>query len=162
MPDTTSQLLVQIIHQLDAIIAWQRRISEQLENLPFPQLENGQSQMMSAVDRFTKLLIAQGLPSSPARTREFTINAITPTPIYSNDSTIFQRIDVTNDDPAQPCWLGDRNVSPITGQVLLAQNTRAFTIPRGAELYAICVVATLSVRVAEGYDLVAIGESIQQ
>jgi hypothetical protein len=164
MPDTSTQLLVQIIQRLDGILAWQQRISEQLGQMPVPAIaETGQNVLQTGnqqIDRLLRLLLAQVVQASPARTIEFTINNVTPTLIYGNNSSEYQRIEVTNDDPAQPCWIGDRNVTPLSGQVLLAQRTTAYVLPRGAELYTICAVATISVRVAVCYDLVGYLEGV--
>lgn len=102
------------------------------------------------------LLLAMALPSSPARTREVTINAVTPTQLAINESQPLIRVDVTNDDPAQMCWLGDRAVLPSMGRVLTAQNTIPYVLLKGREVYAICAVATISMRISEGYDLIGI------
>ena len=114
--------------------------------------------MQSLVDLFTAL----ALPSAPQLTREQTINAVTPTLLYRNDSLPFTRIEVTNDDPAQWCYVGKRNVSVNIGRVLLAQDTQAHIIPQGEDLWAICIVATVSLRISEAYDLVGMTQVIRQ
>ena len=114
--------------------------------------------IQSLLDLFTAL----ALPASPDLTREETINAVTPTLVYKNDSLPFTRIEVTNDDPAQFIYIGNRNVSVAIGRVQLAQTTVPYIIPQGAELWAICVVATVSVRISEAYDLLGTTQVIRQ
>ena len=162
MPNVTEQLLTLIAQKLDGILAWQQRISEQIGQIPLPAAAQAGQNVLQAsqIDKLMRLLLAQVVQASPARTIEFTINNVTPTLIFSNNASSYQRIEVTNDDPAQPCWIGDRNVTPLSGQVLLAQQTRAYVLPRGAELYTICTVATISVRVAICYDLVGYLEGV--
>lgn len=141
-----------MLERMDSIILWLAKVSDQLETQGEQQsgsyiVQAGKIQSMQ--DLFTAL----ALPSSPDLTREVTINAITPTLLYRNDSLPFARIDVTNDDPAQFMYIGKRNVNIGIGRVQLAQTTEAYIMPQGDELWAICVVATLSVRISEGFDL---------
>ena len=150
-----------ILKSLDAGNLWLQKISEQLEEQGKQQASTyivQANQIQSLLDLFAAL----ALPSAPELTREQTINAVTPTLLYRNDSLPFSRIEVTNDDPAQWCYLGRRNVSTLIGRVLLAQDTQAHIIPQGEDLWAICLVATVSLRISECYDFVGRTQVIRQ
>lgn len=150
-----------IIESLDSVNLWLQKISVQLD-LQGKQQDSTYivqaGKLQSLVDLFTAL----ALPSSPELTREQTINAVTPTLLYRNDSLPFARIEVTNDDPAQWCYVGRRNVSVMIGRILMAQDTQAHIIPQGEDLWAICIVATVSLRISEAYDLVGMTQVIRQ
>lgn len=153
------QLATIMIQRLDGIIAWLTKISglleaKEVQGVSGQAAGQGFFNNTEAIDELLRLLVAQVLPSSPSRTSETRVNSITPTLLYSNDSTTFQRVVITNDDVAQPIWIGDRNVSLLIGEVMIAQDQRIFVVPRGASIYAICAVATVSVRISEGYNLV--------
>ena len=147
------QLARALVERMDAMILWLQKVSGQLGK---QGQDSGSSYIVQAgkVQSMLDLFAALGLPCSPELTREVTINAVTPTLLYKNDSLPFARIDVTNDDAAQFMYTGKRNVSVLIGRVQLAQTTEPFILPQGDELWAICVVATLSVRISEAYDLV--------
>lgn len=141
-----------LLERMDSMVLWLAKVSDQLGAQGEQQsssyiVQAGKIQSMQ--DLFTALI----LPSSPEMTREVTVNAVTPTLLYKNDSLPFARIDVTNDDPAQFMYTGKRNVNIGIGRVQLAQTTEPFIMPQGDELWAICVVATLSVRISEAFDL---------
>jgi hypothetical protein len=144
----------EMLQRLDALIAWQQRISGQLVLMGGNPEEPEQALAGPAISTdIMEVLLAYVLPSSPAVTVPYTINNVTPTRLIVNESTNFVRVEITNDDPAQMCWLGDQNVSPAIGRVLLAQTTIPYVVPQGASVWAICIVATISVRVAMGYNL---------
>lgn len=149
-----------ILASLDSINTWLAKISKQLET-------QGQQQQSTYIETAGKiqsmldLFAALALPCSPELTREVTINNVTPTLLYRNDSLPFRRIEITNDDPAQMIWIGKRNVSPLIGRVLLATDTVAYVLPQGDELWAICVVATVSTRISESYDLLGTTQVIR-
>lgn len=149
----TEQIAREIIKRLDAQNALLADIYSQLAQQG-EQQSAGYIQQAGKVQSLLELLIAQFVPCSPQITREVTINAVTPTLLYENLSLPFQRIEITDDDPAQMCWIGKRNVSMAMGRVLLAQNSVVYVLPQGDELWAICAVATISLRISEGFDLV--------
>lgn len=150
-----------ILKSLDNTNLWLQKISKQLEEQGKQQASTyivQAKQIQSLLDLFAAL----ALPSAPELTREQTINAITPTLLYSNDSLPFARIEVTNDDPAQWCYVGRRNVSVAIGRILPAQGTQAHIIPQGEDLWAICIVATVSLRISEAYDFLGRTQVIRQ
>jgi hypothetical protein len=132
-----------LIERADAQISWLTQISRQLAETKDRQAA-GYIQQAGKIQSLLELLVSQIVPASPEVTLEITINNVTPTLLYRNDSLPFRRIEITNDDPAQMCWLGKRNVSPLNGRVLLAQTTVPYVLPQGDEVWAICVVATIS------------------
>lgn len=149
-----------LLERMDSMILWMTKISDQLEKQGDQQSSSyivQAGKIQSMLDLFTAL----ALPSSPEMTREVTINAARPTLLYKNDSLPFARIDVTNDDPAQFMYTGKRNVNLGIGRIQLAQTTEAFIMPQGDELWAICVVATLSVRISEAFDLLGATQVIR-
>ena len=135
-----------------AQLLWFQKISEQLADQSLQQnssyIEQG-GKVQSLLDLFTAL----ALPSSPAITREVTVNAARPELLYQNTSLPFARIEVTNDDPAQFMYVGVRNVSVNIGRVITAQETVPFVVPESKELWGICIIATLSCRISEAFDL---------
>lgn len=149
-----------LIERLDSIIAWLTRVSDQYEQRREKEA-GGYIEQAGKIQSLLELLVAQTVPSSPEMTLEVTINNVTPTLLYRNDSLAFRRIEITDDDPAQMCWLGKRNVSPLNGRVLLAQNTVPYVLPQGDEIWGICVVATISMRISECYDLVGMTQVIR-
>jgi hypothetical protein len=160
MASVEDTLAREIIKSLDGVQAWLAQISGLLQ-----EGLGGQGQVIveqqGRIQSLLELLVSMALPSGPSITREVTINAVTPTPLAFNESLMFQRFTITNDDPAQMCWLGDSGVLPSMGRVLLAQTTIDYVLPRGASVYAICAVATISVRVSEGYDFVSLAQALQ-
>ncbi len=141
-----------LIERMDSMILWLAKVSDQLDKQGQQQsssyiIQAGQTQ--SLLDLFAAL----ALPASPELTREVTVNAVTPTLLYRNDSMPFSRIEITDDDPAQWIHLGPRNVTIGLGRVLLAQDTIAYVLAQGEEVWAICTIATVSVRISESYDL---------
>lgn len=147
------QIARELIKRLDAQNAILSGIYRLLEKQGAQQ-SAGYIEQAGKVQSLLELLIAQFVPSSPQITREVTINAVRPTLLYENQSLPFQRIEITDDDPAQMCWIGKRNVSQVMGRVLLAQNSVVYVLPQGDEIWAICAVATISLRISEGFDLV--------
>lgn len=149
-----------LIERLDANNSFLALISQQLE-VQGQKDSGGYIQQAGRIQSLLELLVAQIVPSSPEVTLEVTINNVTPTLLYRNDSLPFRRIEITDDDPAQMVWLGKRNVSPLNGRVLLAQTTVPYVLPQGDEIWAICVVATVSMRISECYDLVGFTQVIR-
>jgi len=148
----TDEVARALIERMDVMIAWQAKISAQMD-AQSQQLEGSYLEQQGKIQSLLDLFASLGLPSSPQLTRELTVNAATATLLYRNDSLPFRRIEITNDDPAQPIWVGKRNVTTQLGRVQIAQTTEPYVLPQGDELWAICVVATLSVRISESYDL---------
>ena len=99
-------------------------------------------------DEVTPSLVSAGLPSAP-KTSANVLVGTTATPLAENNSLSIMRVEVTNDDVAQQIYL-DCNAGVLTsqGRRLNAQQTIAYTINKGQTLYAICLVATVNVRVA--------------
>lgn len=156
----TEQTARRLIEGLDGVTAWLAKISSQLAAQEAKQAGSFIEQA-GMIQSLLELLVAETVPSSPAITREETINAVTPTLLHRNQSIPYQRITVTNDDPAQMCWIGKRNVSQLNGEVLLAQDQRPYVLPQGDDLWAICAVGTISVRISEGFDLVGMTQVIR-
>lgn len=147
------QLARELIKSLDNITAWLAQISGQLA-----------AQERATVDQFGKvrdvldILVAQSLPGSPETTEEVTVfggAGIPPTLLVKNDSVPLLRVNITNDDPAQPLWVGNANVLTTMGRVVLAQTTIPYNMPLGAEVWGICAVGFISVRIERCYDLLA-------
>ena len=159
MAEDIDQLVTQavaraLLERMDIVITWLAKMAGQGEVRDQSGLIVQAGRTQSLADLFAGL----ALPCSPELTREIPINAVTPTLLYRNDSLPFARIDVTNDDLAQFMYTGKRNVSVIIGRVQLAQTTEPFILPQGDELWAISVVAPLSVRISEAYDLVGMAQ----
>lgn len=157
----TEEVARAMLQRYDSMILWLTRISSQLEDQG-TRLQSTYIEQAGKIQSLLDLFTALALPASPDLTREETINAVTPTLLYKNDSLPFTRIEVTNDDPAQFIYTGNRNVSVAIGRVQLAQTTEPYIIPQGAELWAICVIATVSVRISEAYDLLGTTQVIRQ
>lgn len=152
---------------LDAIQGWLSKIYNQLvllngkiDSLSLPEAQSQQAiaqytagQAGPVSDEFLALLVSQLIPSIPAITREIQVSTI-PTLIFVNDSRPYLFITVTNDDPAQQLYVSDRSVSINNGRRINAQATIPYVLPQGTSLYGVCIVGSISVRVAEGYDFV--------
>jgi len=123
------QVAREIIKRLDKQTASLDRIGDLLEKQDRQQ-SAGYIEQAGKLQSLLELLIGQVVPSSPRITGEVTINAVTPTRLYENLSLPFQRIEITNDDPAVMCWLGKRNVSAAMGRVLMAQTSVTYVLPR--------------------------------
>ena len=104
------------------------------------------------------IVACAGIPASPQNTRELTV---TPAPrmLASNESVPLARVDITNDDPAQPLWVSGPNVLVNTGRVILAQTTVPYILPRGTEVWGVCAIAFISVRVSELYNIMGMLET---
>ena len=152
MPVFEEQTGRAVLERLDSIITWQARIAELLVQTA-KQQQSGYIEQAGKIQSLLDLFAGLALPASPNLTREVTINAVAPTLLYKNDSLPFRRVEITDDDPAQMCWIGKRNVTQLIGRVLLAQTTVAYVLPEGDELWAICAAATISVRISESFDL---------
>lgn len=141
-----------LLERLDVMNAWLAQISGQLATQEEQQTA-GYIEQAGKIQSLLDLFASLGLPSSPQYTTEVTVNAVTPTLLYRNDSLPFRRIRVTNDDPAQWIYLGKRNVNIQLGEILMGQTFIDYVLPQGDEMWAICMVATVSVRISEAYDL---------
>lgn len=153
-------------NELQQLIQLNYQIAQSLEEIKVLLRQQGSFDTQPGLtssryrDKLLEVLVANCLPSSPAITREFTINNVTPSLIYENASRPFQYITITNDDAAQMCWLGGQDVTPGNGRVLLAQTTIPYVMPQGRAIYAICIVATISLRISEGFDFVSLMEQL--
>jgi len=141
-----------IIQNQDAMLLWmqqdakrQIRQAGQLNSSYIMQA----GKMQSLLDWFGAL----ALPASPQITREVTVGAVIPQLLYKNDTHPFKRIVVTDDDPAQWIYVGNQNVNINIGEIIPAQGSGVYVIAQGQSLWAICMVATVSVRVSESVDL---------
>lgn len=123
------------------------------------QLVDGTTAGATPYDRLMLMLLAAGLPASPALTRNVEVQT-TATLIARNDAVLFARIDVTNDDPAQAAYLGESGVTTVTGRKLNGGETANYVMPQGSEVWAICELGTVSVRVSELYN--ALGPVMSQ
>lgn len=155
------QIARAMLQSLDTTNLWLEQISKQL-TVQGQQQQSSYIEQSGQIQSMLDLFAALALPSSPELTREQTINAVTPTLLYRNDSLPFARIDVTNDDPAQWVYLGRRNVSVLIGRILMPQQNVPFVIPQGEDVWAICIVATVSLRISEAYDLLGMTQVIRQ
>lgn len=100
-------------------------------------------------------LVAASLPSAPRDTHPITVG-ILETVLAENESQALLGVEITNDDPAQPLWIGNKGVLVASGRVVRPQETVTKVLPIGKTVYGICVLATISVRVSEAFDLYAI------
>jgi len=110
--------------------------------------------LKTLVDKNTNImnfLISSGLPTGMLSTVEV---AITPTPVLliKNDSLPLMRIRITNDDAAQPLWVGTNNVSSLNGEVIYAGQFRDFVITQGMSIFGVCVVASIVARLSNLAD----------
>lgn len=102
--------------------------------------------------RINNILLAASLPSAPEISSLVTVN-ITPTPIFENVSRSILHLKITNNDPAQPIFLGGPGVTVGDGEQLLAQQSVIFTLGYGQRLFAVCFVAgILPTRISQGFD----------
>ncbi len=140
--------------RLDSIAVWLQTISGQLD-MQLQVLGGDQK-----TRHLLELLVGQAMPAAPEITREITVTTgPPPTLLATNESLILRRIDITNDDPAQPLWVGAAGVLPSMGRVVLAQDTIPYVLPMGTSVFGVCVVPTISVRVSDLYNLVALAEA---
>ncbi len=100
-------------------------------------------------------LLAAALPSSPALTTEVAV-ATRSTRLAVNNSADLMRIVVTNDDPAQPIWLGGRDVLITNGEVLVPQASVPFNLAKGKDIWAVCAAGTVSARITQLHDPLAL------
>lgn len=108
-----------------------------------------------------ELLLASLMPSAPESTEEFAVGNIEVT-LAENESLPLVRVEVTNDDVAQPLWVSHEGVLVATGRIIMPQTTEAFVLPEGERLAGICVIPAVSVRVSYGYDFYNILNKIRQ
>jgi hypothetical protein len=108
-----------------------------------------------------ELCLAASMPSAPQRTEEFTVGNVQVV-LAQNESRPLIRVEVTNDDVAQPLWVSQIGVLVATGRVILAQQTAAFVLPEGQRLAGICVIPNISVRVSYGYDFFSILDNMRR
>ena len=107
--------------------------------------------LQETTNMLQELCLASVMPSAPQRTEEFTVGA-TQVILARNDSRPLIRVEVTNDDVAQPLWVSQIGVLVATGRIILAQQTAAFVLPEGEQLAGICAIPSNSIRVSYGYD----------
>lgn len=99
-----------------------------------------------------EMLVAASLPSSPDMQAPVTISPVAGI-IASNQTSGLQYIVVSNDDIAQPMWVGPEGVLNSTGRRIPQRGSVPFVLAPGAALWGICNVATLSARVSRGYPI---------
>lgn len=141
----------QIIDRLDTqnmLLA--RLIDVIVQNMGGP----GAVQMLGVNRRLLETLVAVTLPSAPRDTQEFTVG-VNEIMLAENGATNLARVTITNDDPAQNLWISGRGVLITTGAIILPQFHESYILPAGSSIWGVCAVATISVRVATGYDLYA-------
>jgi len=96
-------------------------------------------------------LLAASMPSAPSMTEAYRVSNIE-TRIAINESMPLMRVEVTNDNIAQDCWISIRGVLRTTGRLIRVRDTIPFVLPMGASMFAICNIPWISVRVSIGYD----------
>lgn len=148
-----AQTAREILIRLDNIAALLAKISGQLA------VQDGATiEQFGKVRNVLDILVAQSLPASPETTEEVTVfggAGISPILLAKNDSVPLLRVNITNDDPAQPLWVGTANVLPTMGRVVIAQTTIPYNLVLGAEVWGICAVGFISVRIEKCYDVLA-------
>lgn len=148
-----AEMARELLKRLDNMTAWLAKISGQLAAQDKATIEQ-----FGRVRNILDILAAQSLPGSPEVTEEVTVfggAGVAPTLLVKNDSVPLLRVNITNDDPAQPLWCGTANVLPSMGRVVIAQTTIPYVLPLGAEVWGICAVGFISVRIERCYDLLA-------
>lgn len=100
-------------------------------------------------------ITAAALPSTPILTEPLTVTT-TETLLYENQSEPLLRITISNDDIAQPMWIGPQSVRHFTGEIVPGGFWRGFVMPMGSSLWGITDVGFISVRVSLGYNIKAI------
>jgi len=117
-------------------------------------------ELMKRQNLLSELMLAAVLPSAPALTETY---RVTPSEvcIASNESIPLMRVEVTNDNVAQPCWVSKKGVLTTSGRRIRAQETVPFVLPNGSQLYAVCAIPWISVRVSIAYDFYAILDQIR-
>ena len=143
-----------IIERLDAQLLWLQQDSER-QIRQAGQLSSSYIEQAGKIQSLLDWFGALALPASPQLTREVTVNAVTSTLLYQNVTHPFKRIVVTDDDPAQWIYVGNQNVNINIGEIVPVQDPRAFVIAQGQSLWAICMAATVSVRISESVDLLS-------
>lgn len=148
MNDETAR---RVIQGLDNIEVWLQRISSQLAGGQAGVIIEQQGRLQSLLE----LLVSMQLPSAPSLAETIAVPSANAVLLCLNNSQTYQRYSVTNDDPAQPLWVGpDAGVMTTNGRVIIAQTTQDFVIPKGGEIWGICMAGAISVRVSTGYDFV--------
>lgn len=100
-------------------------------------------------------MLAAALPSTPIFTEPLVVTT-TETLLYENQSEPLCRITVSNDDIAQPMWIGPQGVTHLTGEQVPGTTWREFVMPIGSSLWGITDVGFISVRISLGYNIKAI------
>lgn len=100
-------------------------------------------------------ILASLPPSTPILTEPLTVTT-TETLLYENQGEALCRITVSNDDVAQPMWIGPQGVTHLTGEQVPGTTWREFVMPIGSSLWGITDVGFISVRVSLGYNIKAI------
>lgn len=100
-----------------------------------------------------KYIIAAALPSTPMVTEPLTIST-TPAVLYENQGEALLRISVSNDDFAQPMWIGpQQSVNHLTGARIPGTEWRDFVMPVGSKLWGVTDVGFISARISLGYNI---------
>ena len=108
-----------------------------------------------------ELMVAASLPSAPERVEGYQVGNVE-VQLAQNESTPLMRVEVTNDNVAQPLWVAQRGVLFTTGRQIVALQTQAFVIPQGSALFGICAIPFINVRVSIGFDFYQLLDSIKQ
>jgi len=147
----------QIIEKLQKIEDWLAYIATKPEPEPLPG--NAPPMPTPGTDAYWLMLCAMfasaSLPASPAVTRTVVVRT-RETPLLENESRNLLPVEITNDDVAQSIWVSSKGVMNTAGRVILPQATARYVLPKGTNLYGVCTVATVNVRVSEGHDIFGI------
>lgn len=99
----------------------------------------------------SEMLLAASLPSAPQLTEEMPVTTVA-SRLVINESLPLMRVVITNDDGAQPLWISKKGVLRATGRVILAQQSIPFVLPEGGEIWGVCPVPFISVRISLSWD----------
>ena len=148
------------------IIALLQKIADDLESQqPEPvQITQEYISQQAAIQEkrldVIKYMLAAALPSTPMVTEPLTVST-TAVVLYENQSEPLLRISVSNDDLAQPMWIGpQQSVSHLTGARILGTEWRDFVMPIGSKLWGVTDVGFISARISLGYNIKAIMDSL--
>ena len=118
------------------------------------QVIEGQQPLLGQISEMLQYLTA-AIVQSAARNNRVVPVLPTPTPLAQNESEPLLQVEITNDNLAQPIWLGGENVLMGTGRRLQPMTSVTRTLPAGSSLWAVCNVGIVNAIVAEGFNLVA-------
>lgn len=132
-----------------------------LDELRSPDMSRSPIALQEMTNMLQELCLASVMPSAPERVEEFAVGN-TEVTLARNDSRPLVRVEVTNDDVAQPLWVSKTGVLVTTGRIILAQTTAAFVLPVGEVIAGICQIPAISVRVSYGYDFYMILDEVRK